>query len=118
MVGGVVRRGRAGDGAACTERAGALVLHERPGVRAAVSATGLRDLRLQVEPYWIDDSVFSFARVAHGRRRTTAGTETVHPLSGDLCGISAGQPTRLVRSGNGRPVVPIQDAGGRCGVHN
>src|SRR5271170_7335203 len=109
MVGGIVRVGRAIDGVASAERAGFVVLYERSGVRAAVSTTGVCDLRFQIESHRLDGGIFHFARAAIGRRRAAAGAEAVHSLSRNLRGISFGAARGLVRSSYGRHPVPVQD---------
>ena len=65
----LARRRRGVDGAEGSERAGAVVLHERPGVRAAVSAAGVGALRQQGQPDRIDRGVRRIARPAIGRGR-------------------------------------------------
>src|SRR5206468_1485294 len=63
------------------ERAGAVVLHERPGVRAAVPAAAVRALRLEGQPRRVDRRICRLARLEGRRRRTVAGPAGVHLLS-------------------------------------
>ncbi len=62
-------RWRGVDGAGGAERAGAVVLHERSGVRAAVPATRLRAVRFQGQSDGLDGGVHRVVDPAIGRGR-------------------------------------------------
>ena len=102
-------------GARGAERAGALVLHQRPGLRPAVSAVGR-------------SRCSTGARTASGRSRRSACRSCSGSAAGSRC--SASRPSipypQLLRrpaswdarsswyDAGRRPAVPVQDAGG-CG---
>ena len=104
----LVRRGGGRLRAEGAERSGALVLHERPGVRPAVSAARVRALRQQGEPDWVDGGVCRLAGAETRRRGTVARHPAFHPVPGTLCRRPSRDSGRLVRPGNRRRVVSVQ----------
>ena len=112
------RRRGGGDGAQHPKRAGPLVLHERPRVRPAVPAAGVRVVRPEGQPGGFHDGVRRVLRPPAGRRRAALRPGSDHPLSGDRGRGAADRSGALVRRRRGA-AVSLQEprrAGG-SGAH-